>query len=304
MPISLFYHYADVGDVEGIADRLREAGTRLKLGGRIRVSDEGINGTLGGETKDVEYFHEIVLREFGTREIDFKISEGNAQHFGNEWRVRVCDEVVTTGAPKELVHWQDAAPHLCAESFRSEVINVLNCGTRETVILDARNEYEHAIGRFDGAILPPIRQFSDFARFIQHNHDLFDGKRVLMYCTGGVRCEKGSVVVKKLSQPQSVVQLQGGIEMFLKKFPSGGGVFRGKNLVFDRRLAVATRDAQVVGICICCRNPWDDYSSNRRCARCRCRVLICDKLDCVNNWVGTDCRGSLCARCGNRPSKD
>lgn len=286
--------------VDGIADRLREAGAQLGLGGRIRVSNEGINGTLGGETSDVEQFHKIVSQEFPNKEIDFKISDGNAQHFGNEWRVRVCDEVVTTGISREIVHWQDAAPHISPEAFRSEVIKVLNRGyvDRDTVILDTRNEYEHAIGRFDEAILPPIRQFSDFANFVKCNQDLFDGKRVLMYCTGGVRCEKGSVVIQKMSQPQSVVQLKGGIDMFLKKYPTGGGVFRGKNLVFDRRLAISTRDAQIVGTCVCCNGPWDDYSSNWRCAQCRCRVLVCDKPDCTNTWLGVNKQGdSLCVRC-------
>lgn len=300
MPISLFYHYADVDGVDRIADRLREAGTLLNLGGRIRVSKEGINGTLGGNTDDVKQFHKVIVQEFGNN-IDFKVSDGDAQHFGNEWRVRVCDEVVTTGVPREFARWEDAAPHVSPEIFLSEVTSVLNQskGESDTIILDARNEYEHAIGRFDGAVLPPIRQFSDFARFVQQNHELFDGKRVLMYCTGGVRCEKGSVVIQKLSQPQSVVQLKGGIEMFLKKFPTGGGIFRGKNLVFDRRLAVATRDAQVVGTCVCCQGPWDDYSSNRRCARCRCRVLVCNKPDCVDTWVGVDKSGSRCFRCGD-----
>lgn len=299
MPISLFYHYTDVEDIYGIAHRLREFGEKRSLGGRIRVSREGINGTLGGAADDVHQFHLTVLEAFGNPAIDFKISEGGAKHFNSEWRVRVCDEVVTTGVSTKVVHWSDAAQHINADDFRSEIINRRqNYGSeRDIVILDARNVYEHAIGRFDGAILPPIRQFSEFAEFIKKQHSLFDGKRVLMYCTGGVRCEKGSGIVLKMSRPRSVAQLQGGIDAFLKRFPTGGSVFRGKNLVFDGRLAVPTLNADVVGKCVCCGAPWDDYSSNRRCQQCRCRVLVCNEPNCVEAWCGDEKEDSLCIRC-------
>lgn len=287
MPISLFYHYADIDDVDGLASRLRWKGHSLNLGGRIRVSPEGINGTLGGPDDAVAEFHAQVLHEFNGAKIDFKLSEGSANDFASQWRVRSCEELVTVGTRGKQASWRDAAPHISATQFRDELLqkrSAVTCTLDDVLVLDARNEYEHAIGRFDGALLPHIRQFSDFAQFVHDEKHVFRGKRVLMYCTGGVRCERGSAVVRKFTDAASVAQLQGGIDAFLKQFPDGGGLFRGKNLVFDRRMAVGNCDGGVVGKCICCAGPWDDYSSQWRCGRCRIRVLLCDSLKCAEDW--------------------
>lgn len=296
MPISLFYYYADVDDVDSMAARLREKGRNLSLGGRIRVSPEGINGTFGGCEKAVSQFHGNVLEEFEGAEIDFKVSEGSAVHFGSEWRVRTCAEVVTMGTNAKKAGWRDAAAHISPEQFKDEIIQERTRSQGNVVVLDARNQYEHAIGRFDGAVLPQIRQFSEFPDFVAQNKDLFTGKRVLMYCTGGVRCERGSALVQQVTDATSVAQLQGGIDAFLKMFPNGGDVFRGKNLVFDRRMAVGNCEGGRVGKCVCCGGAWDDYSAHWRCSHCRGRVLVCDSAQCVGDWE-SDKFLSLCKVC-------
>lgn len=295
MPISLFYYYADIDNVDGMANRLHLKGSRLGLGGRIRVSPEGINGTFGGDDDSVKMFHDAVIHELNGAHIDFKVAPGGAKHFGNKWQVRQCPEVVTLGVGGHDANWRDAAPHLDPEEFRDEVMRARDeQGT--LVVLDARNAYESAIGRFDNAILPQIRQFSDFALFVRRNAELFRGKRVLMYCTGGVRCERGSALVRRVTDADSVAQLKGGIDTFIKRFPDGGDVFKGKNLVFDQRMAVGTLNRTVVGKCFCCEGPWDDYSAQWRCTHCRCRILVCDKEDCTNMWTG-DVWNSLCSVC-------
>lgn len=301
MPISLFYLYQDIDDVKETADRLRSKGHMLNLGGRIRVSPEGINGTLGGSEEEVAQFHRAVVQEVKGAEVDFKLSEGGPQHFGQKWQVRTCAEVVTMGKEGRVANWRNAAPHLDAETFRDELIRLHSTGNNnkpDIVLLDARNEYESAIGHFDGAILPPIRQFSDFAPFVRRYANHFEGKRVLMYCTGGVRCERGSAMIRLATRAKSVAQLKGGIETFLKQFPDGGGVFHGKNLVFDKRLAIGCTDGSVVGKCIICQDNWDDYSAQWRCSYCRYRVLICQKKECTGRWTSDSCR-SLCRACSH-----
>lgn len=298
MPISLFYHYTDIADVESLASYLKELGPRLELAGRIRVSSEGINGTFGGIREQVNEFHNILLQRLNHPQIDFKVSEGSAVNFPGGWKVRVCKELVTMGISPETASWRDAAPHLDPVEFRTEVLDFMQAANKDVVVLDVRNQYEHAIGRFKGAVLPQIRQFSDFPDFLRENASTFRNKRVLMYCTGGIRCERASAFLQKQDIARSVVQLRGGIDRFLSAYPCGGGVFEGKNLVFDTRLALGTTNRTVVGVCLCCGCPWDDYTSNMRCSYCRSRVLICERESCEvrfqNNNMG------LCSECRNQ----
>ncbi|SPQ97235.1 unnamed protein product (mitochondrion) [Plasmodiophora brassicae] len=100
------------------------------------------------------------------------------------------------------------------------------------------------------------------------------GKRVLMYCTGGIRCEMASSYLKSLGVDR-VAQLHGGIHEYLKAYPDGGR-FRGKNFVFDERIAIPSNDATVVGRCRVCSRSFDDYSQKRRCVHCRILVVCCD----------------------------
>lgn len=292
MPVTLFYWYTDINDVQGFADRLRAQCSTLNLGGRVRISPEGINGTIGCKDDDLKQFQSMILQELNNAPIDFKTSPGGSEHFGDNLRIRICNEVVTLGTMGQKAGWRQAGKHLTPSEFRDEMIQC----QKDTVILDARNEYESAIGKFHNAITPDIRQFADFPQFVKNNLDLFKGKRVFMYCTGGVRCERGSALVKVETEAESVVQLHGGIETFLNVYPDGGGVFKGRNLVFDGRLTTAGPVCdQVVGKCLRCNGSWDDYSRDIRCRRCRGRVLICDTEGCESKWEKE--MKALCVRC-------
>lgn len=326
MPISLFYWYTDIKHVDELIDRVRKEGERLQLGGRIRVSPEGINATIGGSEEAVDTFHSFIRREMDDADIDFKISDGGAEHFEFNLQVRNVREVVTLGEHARQATWREAAPHITPEQFRNELLSrnnkqdengtaksnsLFSAGSHDEkaelnqgngpdiVVLDARNSYETAIGRFDGAIVPDTRQFAQFSSFVKRKRDLFKDKRVLMYCTGGVRCERGSAVVSLETEAKSIVQLQGGIDAFLKQFPDGGGVFKGRNLVFDKRITQSfNKESQslkeekpaggiTLGECVCCGRPWDDYSAEWRCRHCRSRVLVCTRRECEQKWNGS-----------------
>lgn len=121
---------------------------------------------------------------------------------------------------------------------------------------------------------PKTRRFAQFPDWAQSELPALQAKnKVLMYCTGGIRCEKASAYLKHLGLPR-VYQLQGGIHRYLEQFPDGG-LFQGKNFVFDQRVAMASQDETVAGQCEACQTPYDAISGTR-CAYCRMHVLLCD----------------------------
>jgi predicted sulfurtransferase len=151
----------------------------------------------------------------------------------------------------------------------------------ELLILDGRNRYEAAIGKFVGALVPDIENFRDFPDYIDKNQDLFKDKEVLMYCTGGIRCERASAYLKSKAVAKKVYQITGGIERYAQAFPDG--YFRGKNYVFDGRIAVPiTHD--VIGSCALCAQPADDYY-NCVYAGCNKQLIIC--ASCVREHDAT-----------------
>ncbi|GBG67866.1 hypothetical protein CBR_g985 [Chara braunii] len=153
--------------------------------------------------------------------------------------------------------------------------------SKETVVLDVRNIYETRIGRFvppPGVqfVDPQIRQFSDLPTWLDANEESLRGRRVMMYCTGGVRCERASAYLRSKGKDfQDVVQLRGGIHRYLESFPDGK-FFSGKNFVFDHRVSVpSAHPTTVIGRCLECHSPYDDYSARCRCTTCRLLILIC-----------------------------
>lgn len=121
---------------------------------------------------------------------------------------------------------------------------------------------------------PKTRRFAQFPDWVQSELPTLQAKdKVLMYCTGGIRCEKASAYLKHLGLPR-VYQLQGGIHRYLEQFPDGG-LFQGKNFVFDQRVTMASQDETVAGKCEVCQTPYDAISGTR-CSYCRMHVMLCD----------------------------
>ena len=157
MPITLFYHYGDIREsVSSLAEFVRQLCVTQSLSGRIRISEEGINGTAGGTEEGISKFERGLLKRLGNPSVDFKHSKGGKGDFPSGLAVRVCDELVTIGVDPEKASWRDAAPHLSPEKFLEEA----KSNREDVVLLDCRNSYEHAIGHFSRAIRPNIRQFS------------------------------------------------------------------------------------------------------------------------------------------------
>ncbi|KAL1511393.1 hypothetical protein AB1Y20_006194 [Prymnesium parvum] len=277
--ILLFYHYHPT-DAPPEAEWHRAACARLALCGRLRVAPQGLNGTLSGRRAQLlEYAAAYTRRAPSAASVDWKLSAAAEEQCFRSLSVRVVREVVSLGVPATAAPPEGAAAHLRAEEFDAWL---RRGGGREAggkvVLLDTRNCYEWGIGRFEAGgvatLLPPIRQFSEWPRWLEGQLAALEGCTVLMYCTGGVRCETASSYLRQRAggAVKQIFQLYGGIERYLDAFPSGG-FFRGKNLVFDKRLAVGPAQAEVVGRCFVCASPADDYSRQRRCAHCRLLLL-------------------------------
>ena len=149
------------------------------------------------------------------------------------------------------------------------------------MILDARNNYEWVIGKFENAITPPIENFRDLPEYLEQNLDQFKDKQVLMYCTGGIRCERASAYLNEKNVAKKVYQLQGGIHRYVEQYPDG--FFRGKNYVFDGRISVKIND-DILASCTICNVACDDYHN---CLNALCNEHFIACIACVEKLANT-----------------
>jgi len=289
--IILYYVFAPVADPEAVRLWQRDLCESLGLRGRILISADGINGTLGGELDAVKRYLRKT-REFAPfQELDAKWSEGTALEEGPasahtvyrastdfpRLSVKVRDEIVSFGAPGEL---------------RVDDSGVVGGGTRlnprelhalvdqsategeELVFFDGRNAFEAEIGRFKGAVVPDVATTRDFVRELDSGrYDHLKSKPVVTYCTGGIRCEVLSSLMAARGF-ERVFQLEGGIVRYGEEY-GDKGLWEGSLYVFDRRGSITfSPDAAVVGHCMVCDT---STSSMQNCAdaSCRAQLVVC-----------------------------
>ncbi|XP_078252147.1 thiosulfate sulfurtransferase/rhodanese-like domain-containing protein 2 isoform X2 [Rhinoraja longicauda] len=242
--VLLYYSYCDIEQPQVICMWQKALCRQLHFTGKVRISKEGINGTVGGCKMATELYIQTMLSHplFQNMSIeDFKRSAGGAHCF-QDLRVGVFKEVVPMGVDPEEISYKDAGIHLTPEEFHKKVEALSNSAQvqQDTILLDCRNFYESKIGNFQHCLAPNIRKFSYFPDYIDTNLECFKGKQVLMYCTGGIRCERGSAYLRSKDVCKEVYQLKGGIHKYLEQFPSG--FYKGKLFVFDNRYAISVND--------------------------------------------------------------
>ncbi|KAF9547600.1 hypothetical protein EC957_008256 [Mortierella hygrophila] len=247
--VILFYAYLPISDPLAIA-RLHKAWfTDLELCGKVKLATEGINATLSGLSTSVTEYIDLLtaLPEFeslnlsrpvtinsqhnNNTEIDatlkrkrfnfFKPTEGCRHVFGEEASIKVVEEICPLGAPELSVYHdpKNKQGKLPPKEFHAKLKE--SEGRDDYVVLDVRNYYESSIGRFPGAITPPIRKFSSFKDYVDRNRELLAGKTILSYCTGGIRCEKATSYMRQSlesgkSDDVKVLMLDGGIHNYLE----------------------------------------------------------------------------------------
>jgi len=225
-----FYRFVALEDPDAVAAWLREIAAPLK--GSVLVASEGINGVLAGEAASVRAFEQALTLDGRFSKLPFKRSECKTDPFAR-LRIRVRPEIVALGAPGVTGMTAASHPALPSEEWR----RLLRSG--EAVVLDNRNSFEFRLGRFKGAIDPGVERFSDFQRFVEEHRQQWLGKKVAMYCTGGIRCEKTGAWMESLGL--DVVQLDGGILQYFQDIPDADQDWEGECFVFDNRIALDTQ---------------------------------------------------------------
>lgn len=270
--IVLFYCFTPLADPEAVRLWQRTLCEGLGLTGRIIVSKDGINATVGGELGAVKRYVRATKEYAGFRGIDVKWSEGGAEDFPR-LSVKVRPELVTFGAPGELVVGQDGVVgggERLTPGQLHELVDAGRASGREVVFFDGRNAFEAQIGRFKGALVPETSTTHDFlAELDSGKYDALKDQPVVTYCTGGIRCEVLTAHMRERGF-REVYQLDGGIVRYGEQF-GDAGLWEGSLYVFDRRMRLEfSPDAVTIGRCARCEAPTSDFHN---CANPACREL-------------------------------
>ena len=278
--ILLYYVFTPIGDPEAVRLWQRDLCELLGLRGRILISKHGINGTVGGDMAALKRYVRKTKQYEPFKGIDFKWSNGTGLDEDGmsldfpRLSVKVRDEIVSFGAPDELrvdergvvgggTHLKPGELHKLVESRGDDV-----------VFFDGRNAFEAEIGRFKGAVVPDVETTRDFvAELDSGRYDHLKDKPIVTYCTGGIRCEVLSSLMRSRGF-EEVYQLDGGIVRYGETF-GNTGLWEGSLYVFDGRETMTFGDdAAVIGRCATCGSPQDRMVN---CADddCRARVVLC-----------------------------
>lgn len=281
--VLLYYSYVPVLDVQEAVDWHKRLCLHLDIRGRIRVSPEGLNMLLDGEEEHLRCYCDAVRAsgKFG-KDLDFKLSSAGPK--GERFpklSAKAASHVVELGIEDASARPEQGGRHVSPEEWHA-LLSKVGDEDDDVVLFDVRNIYESRIGRFESenakTLAPDFRHFAQFPSFVDEHLDEFKGKRVMMYCTGGVRCERASSYLEAKNVAKEVLQLQGGICRYLERYQDERGFFAGKNFVFDHRRYEPWHDDRVVGQCSDCGQPWDDYDNGPEvhCHICRVLLLLCD----------------------------
>lgn len=253
--IAALYHFTRFDDPSAIRDPLYDLAIQQGVTGSLLLASEGINGTIAGPRAGIDAVIAHIHALPGCDDLHWKEATAQDQPFG-KMKVRLKREIVTMGVPD--VDPKAKVGHYVEPQDWNDLI-----AQDDVVLIDTRNDYEVAIGTFDGAIDPHTATFREFPAWWQKNKDRFHNKRVAMFCTGGIRCEKSTNYL--ISEGvEDVFHLKGGILDYLEKIPAEDSSWTGECFVFDGRVSVG--HGLVEGpheMCHACRRPILPTDKNR-----------------------------------------
>lgn len=285
--VILYYQFSplDPARLEILCRLHRTQCKQLNLLGRVFLAAEGINGTLGGTTSSIEEYKKYLWSIKGFETTEFKEESCETVPF-ERLIVRVRPEIVALKSPVPIPEKIGGEGYLEPHQWR----RAIESPEKDYVLIDVRNNYESRIGRFKGAIAPDIENFYDFPQWLK-NENIDKNKKVLMYCTGGIRCEKFSTYMKAEGF-KNIFQLHGGIINYAQK--EGGQHFEGKCFVFDDRMAVDVnpQESGPISKCAISGIPCDTYIN---CANMECnKLFLCDRQAAVtmDGCCSEECRQS------------
>ncbi|MFS0771748.1 rhodanese-related sulfurtransferase [Sphingomonas sp. 1P08PE] len=244
--VAALYRFARFDDPAAIRDRLESVAGRAGVRGTLLVAGEGINGTIAGPPAGVYAVLAAIRSLPGCADLQPKFADADAIPF-HRLKVRVKAEIVTMGVPG--IDALDAGVHVAPSEWNALVDDP------DTVVIDTRNAYEIGVGTFRGALDPGTDSFRDFPDWVRAHRDDLAGKRVAMFCTGGIRCEKATALMKA-EGVADVYHLDGGILRYLEEVPAEESRWQGECFVFDERVAVGHALAPGSHVlCRACRMP-------------------------------------------------
>lgn len=263
------YKYCQIRNPAFFRDFLFIHWSELGVLGRTYVSSEGINAQISIPTSNVEAFvaklEEISFLK-GVR-INYAVDSGNKSFY--QLKIKLRSKIVADGIEDPTFNPANTGVHLDAAAFNDLT------ASPETILIDMRNHYESEVGHFKNAILPDADTFRDEIAMVEEMLKGQEDKKIVMYCTGGIRCEKASAYLKHKGFPH-VHQLEGGIIKYARDVKEQGleNRFLGVNFVFDERLAERISD-DVIARCHQCGSPFDHHTN---CANQGCHILFiqCD----------------------------
>lgn len=245
--IAALYHFTRFADPDALRVPLLELCRAQSVKGTLLLAHEGINGTIAGPRAGIDSVLAFIRALPGCADLEWKEATASQPPFG-KMKVRLKKEIVTMGQPD--VDPRARTGHYVEPQDWNDLIR-----SDDVVVIDTRNDYEVSIGTFDGAIDPKTASFRDFPTWWEQNKHRFHNKRVAMFCTGGIRCEKSTNYL--LGQGvEDVYHLKGGILRYLEEVPPEDSTWKGECFVFDNRVSVG--HGLVEGphqLCHGCRRP-------------------------------------------------
>ena len=291
-----FYQYAKIGNPQLFRDHLFLMWSKLDVVGRTYVATEGINAQIAVPTKSLIEFRESLYEiDFlnGIR-LNYAVDDAEAEFPFLKLKIKVRNKILADGLNDETFDVTNTGKHLNAKEF-NELTNA-----SDTLLIDFRNHYESEVGYFKGAIRPDVDTFRDSLPHIEEtilkgNND----KNIVMYCTGGIRCEKASAYFKHKGF-KNVHQLEGGIIKYANDTKSDGieNKFVGKNFVFDERRGERITE-DIVSVCHQCGNPADTHTN---CLNNACHLLFIQCDSCKKSLE--NCCSEACQQVFNLPEED
>ncbi len=274
--VAALYHFTPFEDPAALKGPLAAVCCANGVTGTLLLAPEGINGTIAGPRAGIDAALEHIRTLPGCSGLDWKESTSGVPPF-NRMKVRIKREIVTMGQPD--VDPRASVGHYVDPADWNDLINA-----PDVAVIDTRNDYEVAIGTFKGAIDPETKSFGAFPAWWEANKDRFHNKRIAMFCTGGIRCEKSTNYL--IGQGvEDVFHLKGGILKYLEEVPEEDSQWDGSCFVFDARVSVGhgLREGPHV-LCYACRRPLlpqdrghADYEEGVSCHHCAHETTQADK---------------------------
>lgn len=270
-----FYRYVIIDHPNEFRDLLYEEWSKLNCFGRIYIAHEGINAQMSVPEHHLSEFLEGLNQrdELSQMPIKYAVEDDGKSFYKLTMKVR--PKIVADGLDDGVFDVTNVGKHLSALEFHEHVEK------GDAIVVDMRNHYESEVGKFKGAICPDADTFRDEIQMVVKDLENKKNHKVLLYCTGGIRCEKASAYLRHHGF-EDVSQLHGGVIEYARQIKNLGlnSAFIGKNFVFDERLGESI-DGQIISHCHQCGHPADSHTN---CANNACHLLFIQCASCSNQY--------------------